>query len=191
MTFLYKGVGVGTFLHSAIPITEFRARIPSIPGNIDSIMRHITLGTTASPYISLTRSYGVAEGYAVEAGRVFPTAAVPAYVYEFNISDPPPAGVEVIDPVAEVAAHNQNPLLPISYHHDGAADFLLGVIDPNRMAAHLNAPIRTPKGSAPTARPANLTIQLETIVRALRDAEVLVRGIIRSTDVTIIRHEVP
>jgi hypothetical protein len=140
--------------------------MPNIPGNVDSLMRHIALGTTASPYISFTRSYGVAEGYAVEAGRAFPTAAAPAYVYEFNISDPPPPTMEVIDPVAVVAAHNQNPLLPISYHHDGTADFLLGVIDPNRMSAHLNAPIRTPKGSAPTPRSAKLTIQLETIVRA-------------------------
>jgi hypothetical protein len=162
MTVLYKGVGVGTFLYGASPRTEFRARMPTLPGNVDSIMRHVALGTTASPYISLTRSYGVAEGYARDAGRAFPTHALPAYVYEFAIS----------------------------YHHDGTADFLLGVIDPNTMAAHLNAVIRTPKGSAPTPRPAKLTIELETIVRALRDAEVLVRGVISNADVTIIRHEV-
>jgi hypothetical protein len=191
MTVLYKGVGVRTFLYGASPRTEFRARMPTLPGNVDSIMRHVALGTTASPYISLTRSYGVAEGYARDAGRAFPTHALPAYVYEFDISTPlPSAIVEVIDPVAEVAARNQNPLLPISYHHDGTADFLLGVIDPNTMAAHLNAVIRTPKGSAPTPRPAKLTIELETIVRALRDAEVLVRGVISNADVTIIRHEV-
>ena len=82
--------------------------MPTLPGNVDSIMRHVALGTTASPYISLTRSYGVAEGYARDAGRAFPTHALPAYVYEFDISTPlPTAIVEVIDPVAEVAARNQ------------------------------------------------------------------------------------
>src|SRR5438034_8630637 len=130
MTVLYKGVGVGTFLHGIdLRATGLRPRMPNLPGNIDSIMRHIARGTTASPYISLTRSYGVAEGYALDAGRAFPIAAVPAYVYEIDIPSPPPSGMVVIDPVAVVAANHTNPLIPISYHHDGTADFLLGVVD--------------------------------------------------------------
>jgi hypothetical protein len=191
MTVLYKGVGIGTYLHNFdLRAIGLSPHMPTLPLNIDAVMRHIARGTTASPYISLTRSYGVAEGYALDVGRAFPTAATPAYVYEIDIPNPHPPGMTVIDPVVEVSANHNNPLIPISYHHDGTPDFLLGVVDPNGMAAHLNAPIRTPKGSTPTPRAANLTIQLETIVRALRDAEVLVAGVIRNTDVTIIRHDV-
>jgi hypothetical protein len=121
--------------------------------------------------------------YARDASRVFPTAANPAYVYEIEIPDPPPSGMAVLDPVAEVSGQNSNPLLAISYHHDGDMNFLLGVVDPNGMAAHLRAPIRTPPGGAATPRTANLTIELETLVRALRDSEVLVPGTIPAANV--------
>jgi hypothetical protein len=116
--------------------------------------------------------------YARDAGRVFPTAADPAYVYEIDIPDPPPSGLIVRDPVAEVSGQNPNLLVAISYHHDGDMNFLLGVVDPSGMAVHLNALTRHPPGSAATPRAANLTIELETLVRALRDAEVLVHGTI-------------
>jgi len=94
----------------------------------------------------------------------------------------------VIDPVIEVSAH-LNPLASPSYHHDGDMNFLLGVVNPNRMAAFLKNPILTPMGSTPTLRPANLSIELETIVRALRDAEVLIFGAIPNSRV-VLRHDV-
>jgi hypothetical protein len=125
----------------------------------------------------------------MDASRAFPTSATPAYVYEIDIPDPPPTGVTVIDPVVAMAAHHNNPLASPSYHHDGDMNFLLGVVDPAGMLAHLSTPIRAPKGSAPTPRPANLSIALETFVRALRDAEVLVLGAIPNTHV-INRHDV-
>jgi hypothetical protein len=131
----------------------------------------------------------VAEDYALRAGRAFPTAANPAFVYEIDIPDPPPRGMVVIDPVAAVASSNNDPLVSPSYHHDGNMAFLLGVVDPAGMVAQLRTPIRTPRGTASTPRPANLSIQLETFVRALRDAEVLVVGAIPNTHVPI-RHDV-
>lgn len=192
MTILYKGVGVGTFLHKAdLRATGLVAHMPALSCDTDTIIRHIRNGTTTTPCISLTRSYGVAEDYARNGGRAFPTASAPAYVYEFDIpTDPPPAGMVVIDPVSNIAARNSNPLASPSYHHDGNMSFLLGVVDPSGMAMHLNAPIRTPMGSSPTPRSANLSPELETLVRALRDAEVLALGVIRNMDVAIIRHDV-
>jgi len=68
-------------------------------------------------------------------------------------------------------------------------NFLLVVVDPAGMVAYRAALIRVPKGSAPTPRPANLSLELETFVRALRDAEVLVLGAIPHTHV-INRHDV-
>lgn len=191
MARFYKGVRAGTFLHQGPDLRTIgiSARMPSSPYNIDAVMHHVARGTTTSPCISLTRSYGVAEDYAKAPGRVFPTAANPAYVYEIEIPDPAPSGITLIDPVALVAANNNNPAISPSYHHDGDMNFLLGVVDPIKMIVHLNTPIRVPLGSAPTPRAANLSLQLETCVRALRDAEVLVLGAIPSNHV-VLRHDV-
>jgi hypothetical protein len=152
-------------------------------------MHHIARGTTTSPCISLTRSYGVAEDYAIDASRILPTATTPAFVYEIDIPNPAPTGMTVIDPVAEVAASHNNPLASLSYHHDGDMAFLLGIVDPGGMVTHLTTPIRAPRGSTATPRPANLSLQLETFVCALRDAEILVVGAIPSAHV-ILRHDV-
>jgi hypothetical protein len=149
-------------------------------------MHHIADATTTSPFISLTRSYGVAFDYAV-SGRIVPTATNPAFVYEIDIPDPPPTGMIVIDPVAEVSAAYNNPLNSLSYHHNGDSKFLLGVIDPVKMAAERLAFVRVPPGSTATPGPANLTLPLATFVRALRDAEVLVLRNIANTHV-IYRH---
>jgi hypothetical protein len=180
----YKGVGAGIFLHPTdLRATGINSRMPGSPYNVNTIMQHVARGATTSPCISLTRSYGVAEEYAMGAGRAFPTSAAPAYVYEIDIPDPPPTGVTVIDPVVEVASHINNPLASPSYHHDGDMNFLLGVVNPAAMVAYLSTPIRAPKGSAPTPRAANLSIELETLIRALRDAEVLVLHAIPNTHV--------
>jgi hypothetical protein len=172
----YKGVGVGTFLHGAdLRISGISPQSSGASYTLNVAMQHIARATTNSPCISLTRSYGIAEMYARDASRAFPTSAVPAYVYELDITDPPPPGVTVLDPVSQVAAQHTNPLIQISYHHDGDMNFLLGVVDPITMAAHLSAPVKQPGGGG-TPRQPNLSIELETFVRALRDAEVLVVG---------------
>lgn len=179
MALFYKGVGVGTFLHPTdLRVSGISPRAPGALYDVNAAMQHIARVTTNSPCVSLTRSYGVAEMYAKYAGRAFPTAATPGYVYHIVINDPPPAGVDVRDPVSEVARINSNPLISPSYHHDGDMNFLLGVVDPTAMVVHLTAPIRHPPASTGTPRSANLSIELETLVRALRDAEVLVVGTI-------------
>jgi hypothetical protein len=153
-------------------------------------MAHIARATTTTPYVSLTRSYGVAETYAREAGGTFPTGAAPAYVYEIDIPDPVPDGITVIDPVKAVAATLPSPVASLSYFHDGDKDFILGVASPARMAAYLNAPIRQPPNSGGAFRSANLTIELETLVRALRDAEILVLGTVPASLVGSVRHDI-
>ena len=185
---LYKGVGVGTFLHSVPDLRAhgINAHMPTAHRDTTTIMEHIARGTTRSPCISLTRSYGVAVDYAIDFSRTTPTAATPAFVYEITLPDS--HGMIVIDPVVHVAADLTDPLVMPSYHHDGDMEFLLGVVDPHKMGAHLNTLIRTPKGSTPTPRPANLSLQLETLVRALRDAEILIIGAIPAAYVTD-RHE--
>jgi hypothetical protein len=190
MARLYKGIGLGTHLHSVdLRRTGLTARVPHSLYNIDTVMHHVARGTITSCCISLTRSYGVAEDYALNGQILSPTAANPAFVYEIDIPHPPPSGMTVIDPVVEVAAGHSNPLVSPSYHRDGDMEFLLGVVDPAKLAAHLSVPIRTPRGTTPTPRQAILSLPLETFLRALRDAEILILNAIPSAHV-IYRHDV-
>jgi hypothetical protein len=78
--------------------------------------------------------------------------------------------------VFEVASSVQNPLSNPSYHHDANQAFLLGVVDPS--IALLNPPVapRLPAYATGPQRAPNLSPQLEAMVFALRDAEVLVLG---------------
>jgi len=143
-------------------------------------MEHIARADVNSPYISLTRSYGVAYWYTVLFGRTPATKINPGYVYEIELSHPLPPGLQILDPVKEVAMAAPEPLDLVCYQHDGLPDFLLGVMNPMEMGQFLK-PLRPkppPGGGAPIPR---LTIQLETLVRALRDAEILAVGNIPAT----------
>ena len=93
-----------------------------------------------------------------------------------------PLGLQLLDPVQEVAQMLPSPTsLGPPYQHDGLPDFLLGVVNPSRMGHFLEQHSMQPPSSEGTSRPPNLTIELETLVRALRDAEILARGIIPAT----------
>ena len=145
----------------------------------DQLMLHIARGTVNSPFISLTRSYGIAVNYASFFGTVVPTPQYPAYVYEIEISEPIPSGLKLLDPIKEVAPILPPPIaIQPSYQHDGGPAFLLGVVDPINMRQFLTQYAPQPPDSAGTPRTPNLTIALETLVRTLRDAEILAEGTI-------------
>jgi hypothetical protein len=188
-TLFYKGVGVGTHHH---PI-DLRATgiMPRAPGALNAItvQQHVALGTTYSSCISLTKSYGVAQDYAKNAGLAAPTRALPAYVYQVEIPDDP--GIPIIDPVDFIASKHANPLVSPSYHHDGDQGFLGYVAYPSGPAYLGVIPLSPrPPGMAGTGtHPVHRSIQLDTIVFAIRDAEVLVHGGIPNTWITI-RHDV-
>lgn len=190
MARFFKGVGVGTHWHNNDPRTTggFIAHYPGGRAGATSVMNHIARGTTTTPYISLTRSYGVAEAYARQASRIRPTSELPSYVFEIDIDGPPPVGLQVQDPVA-VLSQLVDPLAINAYYHDGDMKFLLGVVDSSSMRVHLIAPVRTPPNTHATPRAANLSPSLEAMVWALRDAEVLALGAIPAACI-IYRHEV-
>jgi hypothetical protein len=186
MAAFYKGVGIGTYLHTHDPrISGIPPQAPHIGYGLTVAMHHIVYGTTYSPLVSLTRSYGVAEMYARDASL---SLTGTAYVFEIHYPDPLPGGITLYDPVKEVASSLPQPSTDLSYFHDGGQDFLLGVAAPHLMPGYLTALVRQPGGGGTPHSP-NLTIQLETLVRALRDAEVLVHGTI-TTDRIITRHSV-
>ena len=180
MALFYRGAGIGSywFLNDA-RISGFVPFSPGATPSLDGIMYHISRGSTQSPYVSFSRSFGIARAYGLTGKGGFATAARPGYVYEMEISDD--SICKLIDPVVEVAASLNRPWDNVSYQHDGAQNFLLGVVDPISMLNHLHAAVIFPPGSAGTSRQANLSIQVETLVRALRDSEILALGSVSSS----------
>jgi hypothetical protein len=186
-TLFYKGVGVGTHHYPTdLRTSGIMARTASAL-NVVAAEQHIARGTTTSPCISLTKSYGVAHDYAMNASRARPTRAVPSYVYEVQVPAKP--GIQIIDPIAYIASHHANPLMSPSYHHDGDQSFLGIVAYPLAAGGSLGVALRPPGMGGGGPRPPNLTIQLEALVFAIRDAEILVHGNIPSSWI-INRHDV-
>lgn len=187
MPIFYRGAGVGTYWHINDPrISGFLPHSPGVTASADRVKEHIAHVNTTSPYISLTRSYGVARSYALGFGRSKPTASAPAFVWEIELNDP--CGVSLVDPVKIVAAQLPSPLDPLSYHHDGAPICLVGLIDVAQ--GHLlNTPCPVPPNSNPPAQSPNISLELKTMIFALRDAEVLAIGAIPAACVAC-RHEI-
>ncbi len=187
MPLFYKGARSGTHLHVNDPRTYgIQARDTSILPHVDILMRHIA-GNTHSPYISVTRSYAVAEMYARDAARTM--AAVTNYVFEIDIPATLPPGVAVQDPILEIANSNylQDTLADPSYHHQGDRNFINAIVNPIAFSHYLTKLYSRPPGVG--SRPTAASNQLEAIVRAARDAELLVVGAIPRGWV-IARHDV-
>ena len=181
MPIFFRGAGVGTYWQqNDARVSGFLPHMPGMNATHNRLMQHIAQATTASPYVSLTRSYGVALTYAME-GRAPSTREDPAYIYEIELDDPLPRGLILLDPIKEVAS-NVPPPTGMPYQHDGSPSFLIGVVDPKNQSHFLSDICPQPSGATP--RPANLSTELVTIVRALRDAELLALGTIPANCVT-------
>jgi hypothetical protein len=181
-TLFYKGVGVGTHHHPTdLRTTGIMPRTAAVLNEV-VVQQHVARGTTTSPCVSLTKSYGVAQDYAINSGFAAPTRARPAHVYEVEIPDD--AGIPLIDPVDYIASRHANPLVSPSYHHDGDQGFLGIVAYPLRSGGTFGTAPRPPGMGGAGTRPPILSIQLETIVFAIRDAEVLAYGSLPSAWIT-------
>ena len=185
MAFFYRGAGIGTYWHDYDAREKgFQPQDPGADSTVSRIMQHIARGTTNSPYVSLTRSYGVALGYAT-FGRTKtpPSAERPVFVYEIEI-DESHKDIVLVDPLVEITKTFPHPAAALSYQHDGSPSFLLSVIDPQNYAAEGKQPCPRPPGDGSTERSPTLTTELEAILRALRDAEILVHGGIPRSRIT-------
>lgn len=97
MAIFYRGAGIGTYWHTHdARQTGFVARAPQMQSTVDRLMLHIARGTVNSPFISLTRSYGIALNYAIFFGNEVPTRECPAYVYEIEINEPIPPVLKLL-----------------------------------------------------------------------------------------------
>ena len=178
MPIFYRGAGPGSYWHKNDARYGFRPHSPAASHGPDRIALHVARGTTTTPYVSVTRSYGVAKQYALlRSGR-----RKSGWVYEIQI-DLPMSNIEIIDPVKAIASQLPDAFAP-PYQYDGFPDFLHGVVSPLEYRQQLERHYPQPPPAQGTSRPANLTIELETLVRALRDAELLVLGPIPARCVT-------
>ena len=127
MAIFYRGTGIGTYLHiHDARQTGFIARTPQMQPTTDRLMLHIARGTVNSPFISLTRSYGIALNYANFFGAEISTPQYRAYVYEIEINEPIPLELNFLDPIKEVAPISPSPIgINPPYQHDGGPAFLL------------------------------------------------------------------
>ena len=184
MPFYYKGAAPGTYWHkNDARFTGFTPVSPGTQGTLNRIIDHVRTGNIRSPFISLTRSYGVAESYAISGRTQIATPANPGYVYQIELDDPLPMGVMLMDPIKQVVLPAPSPPKDIPYHHDGAQTFLLGVVSPQLMNHFLSSSTPQPPGSTATNRTPTLSIELECIIRSLRDSEILAAGNIPSSAV--------
>ena len=183
MPIFYRGAALGTYWHkNDARLTGFTSHYPGAGCTLSRVMQHIVRGTTASPYVSLTRSYGIALGYAL-AGCAPPTPSNPAFVYEIEIDELDGLGTRLLDPLTEVVKGLGSPYDSRPYQHDGEASFLLGIADPVDHHDDLNQPVRYAPPGQGTMRSPLLGIELECMVLSLRDAEVLAVGAVAKAQV--------
>ena len=188
MDIFYRGASRGTYWNiDRLEPGDSRgltAQSPRLKPDPDRIMDHIIHGAErASPFISLTKSYGVASDYARYWYRTRPpTEDNPGLVYHIEISYVREALI-LIDPVKALAESLPDPL-DSGCQHDGVPEFLLGVVSPERFGFRLTRNRFDPPGSQRTPGPPYLSRELETLARALRDAEILATGVISGTNIT-------
>lgn len=107
----------------------------------------------------------------------------PAYVYEIEIDEHDGFGTRLVDPIREVAGQLGTPYEVRGYQHDGDMRFLVGVADPAGQMGHLSQQVQFPPPGTGTPRTPLLHIEFESLVRALRDAEVLAFGAVAASQV--------
>ena len=164
MATFYKGAGIGTHWHTRdARRVGFTARSPETDPTTPALITHIATGTANSPYISLTRSYAVAWHYAVFSSKQEPGQGKPAYIYEIEIDDSLPHGLNLLDPAKEVVHILPQPLR--------------GVVDLDYMEDLLGGQTPHPANLGGDFSP-SVELQLIALTFAQRDAEVLAHGYI-------------
>lgn len=174
---LYKGAALGTHWHSNdARHSGFLASAMPQTGN--GVVRHITNYSHPSPYLSFSSSFAIARGYALVGPGGVATQAAPGYVYEIDLQA---AAVHfsILNPVSEVSSLSNGHL---AHHHEGVASLILDV------AQGVSPPSSAPRCGGKMHVP-GISGELQALIFAIRDAEVLVSGNVPPT-VIVRRHDV-
>lgn len=143
----------------------FTAPVGGAPG-LNFVLSHINTSPHRSPCLSFTTSYAIAHQYALFGPGGPATQASPGHVYVVDLSQLPAAAVmHFIDPIAEIATNNGG----LAHCHNGGA----GLVDEvaKSVTSYSLAIQRHGKRGPPMITPA-----FQAMVRAMRDAEILIYG---------------
>jgi predicted MPP superfamily phosphohydrolase len=173
----YRSAAVGSYWHANdARIGGFIASAPAITPTVNIMIQHLSGFIANSPFISLTASFGVARSYALVGSGGTATPDNPGYVYIIDIPEHFPSSMQFFDPLQVIASSAPPPPFSMPYYHEGAPDFLLGVVNPVQFSHSLTSVRLTAAGTS--TAPATPSPHLQALLWALRDAEVLVAGII-------------
>lgn len=167
---LFKGAGPGTHWNRNDARLSGFAPSQNISIGLNQIVGHINLGSQGSPLISFTTSYALACEYAAigPAGPASPTD--PGHVYCVDLSQLPEGpNPIVVDPISELASHRNGGFI---HGHNGNSTLM------TLLASNSAVPPPHQRQRFGVNSPATVTAAFLALVRASRDAEVLVYGTI-------------
>lgn len=176
MITVFKGAAPGTHWWNNDPRMNGFVCAAGKPLSVPAIIRHITGYSFPSPYLSFSASFAVARSYALMGPAGPASVGSPGYVYEADID---PDHVTLFHPCLEIL---QTGCSEGKHLHDGGPDLLLGIAAPDAHPSILvAAPPRTAthSGSAgpPNGAPPRYLTELQAVVFALRDAEILATSV--------------
>lgn len=174
---LYKGAARGTHWHSNnARLSGFLASAMPQTGN--GVVRHITNYSNPSPYLSFSSSFAIARRYALLGPGGVATQATPGYVYEIDLQA---AAFQflILNPVDEVSSLSNGHL---AHHHEGDAQLI------SEVALGVSPPSTAPRCGGKMHIP-GISGELQALIFAIRDAEVLISGNVPPT-VIVRRHDV-
>src|SRR4051794_24568824 len=119
MATYYKGAALGTFWHRQDARTSGLTAINvARPHSTQEIIKHIVWGTQQSPYVTITRSWMSALGYARQSRipGVQASAGQPAFIYELDVSSK--SAAKLYDPIIEIAKSLPDPYSKFGYVHN-------------------------------------------------------------------------
>jgi hypothetical protein len=167
VTVVFKGASAGSYWHSH---DASKTGFTSSAGrqSIDALVEHIIAQKSGrSPYISFSASYAVALEYARSGDG-------DGVVYQVNLTHQNP-----IDPLHAIAGKNCFPLsetqLPLLTHHDGIPQFIQSLVGGKTDLLYKPTPRPT---QTHMRTPPRCSRELQAMIFALRDAEILAVGMI-------------
>lgn len=168
MKTLFKGAGPGTHWHVNDPRIGGFTLSGALSPTVNATVNHITAFSVNSPYLSFSTSFAVAREYALWGPAGPATQANPGYVYQVDLSVLS-AAPALIDPVQHISSSNGH---QPAHSHNGGYELIAEVAQVDPPTTTFTRPYHQ-NGS--TCHP-TITDELQALIRAIRDAEILIHG---------------
>ena len=163
---LYKGAGPGTYWHRNDARTSGFPLPSKKQPTSNAVVTHITSYSFPSCYLSFSLSFAIArELYAMSGPGGPASKSSPGYVYEIDLSQVSET-IPVVNPLEELCK------LGLIHRHNGDGDMILAVAG----SSHHTLSKRVAASGGRHVSP-NMSPELQALVYAVLDAEVLARAV--------------